>query len=428
MRIALLTAGTRGDHQPYLALADEFRARGHQVELTATENYADVVRRAGFEPHVIPFNSAELLESPAAKRGLASGNPLPFLQIMLDTVKIMTGERGDQMHEVLAGACEGADVIISCASTLPWAMERREKTGQRVIGGLPYPLERTADFPSSFTVKTMLSSRRLRLLSYTAFELAYGIAYRKMDRRVRELMGLPGAPRNPFRRIREDEIPLVHMVSPVLLPKPADWPERSTVVGAPIMPEAQRGAWGEAEVDPALDDWLDAGEAPVYFCLTGMPILDPVGSLDLIDGVCRRLGVRALVTVKGEGYPLGTGHDGRMHVLTSFDYDRVLSRCRAVVHHGGSGNTHDVLRAGLPAVVIGVHSDQFFYGWRISALGIGADFPYPSLTADRLHDGLVKALSPDAARRAADLGRIVSAENGVKAAVDAVELLAAAPV
>jgi sterol 3beta-glucosyltransferase len=424
MRIALLTAGTRGDHQPYLALADEFRSRGHQVEITATENYADVVRRCGFEPHVIPFNSAELLESPAAKRGLSSGNPLPFLQIMLDTVKIMAGERGTQMHEVLSEACASAEVIVSCASTLPWAMERGEQTGQTVIGGLPYPLERTGEFPSSFMVKRMISSRRLRLASYTAFEIAYGLAYRKMDRRVRQLMGLPGKPRNPFRRMREDGIPLVHMVSPVLLPKPADWPERSIIVGAPTLPPQLRGAWGESVVDPALTAWLDEGEPPIYFCLTGMPVLDPTASCDLIAAVCRRLGARALVTVKGEGYPRGIGYDRNLFVLDSFDYDRVLSRCRAVVHHGGSGNSHDVLRAGLPAVVIGVHSDQFFYGWRMSALGIGADFPYPSLTEDRLHDALVRTLTPQSRTKAAALGRKVAAENGIQAAADAVEKLA----
>ncbi|MDO3647872.1 glycosyltransferase [Nocardia mangyaensis] len=425
MRIALLTAGTRGDHQPYLALADEFATRGHQVAITATENYAEVVRRSGFEPHVIPFNSAELLESPAAKRALSSGKTLPFVRIMLDTVKIMAGERGERMHEVLTEAVDSADVIVSCASTLPWAMERGGKTGQQVIGVLPYPLERTGEFPSSFMVKKMISSRRLRLASYSGFEFAYGVAYRRVDRRVRELMDLPGRPRNPFRRIREDGIPLVHMVSPTLLPKPADWPDRSTVVGAPILPPRLRGAWGEAEVDPTLNEWLDEGEPPVYFCLTGMPILDPVGACDLIAAVCRRLGARALVAVKGEGYPRGIGYDGGLFVLDSFDYDRVLPRCRAVVHHGGSGNTHDVLRAGLPAVVIGVHSDQFFYGWRIAELGIGADFPYPALTEDRLHDALVRTLTPEARDRAAELGRAVSAENGVRAAADAVERLAA---
>ncbi|WP_342217141.1 nucleotide disphospho-sugar-binding domain-containing protein, partial [Nocardia abscessus] len=93
---------------------------------------------------------------------------------------------------------------------------------------------------------------------------------------------------------------------------------------------------------------------------------------------------------------------------------------------GGSGNTHDVVRAGIPAVVIPVHSDQFFYGWRIAALGIGATFPYRRITPDRLYQALARALTPQARQRAEEIGRTAAAENGVLAAVDAVEKLATA--
>ncbi len=47
----------------------------------------------------LPFNSAELLESPAAKRALSSGKTLPFVRIMLDTVKIMAGGLTGWMDE-----------------------------------------------------------------------------------------------------------------------------------------------------------------------------------------------------------------------------------------------------------------------------------------------------------------------------------------
>ncbi|WP_280241397.1 glycosyltransferase [Nocardia abscessus] len=426
MRVALLPAGTRGDHQPYLALADEFRTRGHDVEITATRNQAHIVRNADFEPHVIPFDAAELLETPAATRALASGRTLPFIRIMLDTVKIIEGGRGVAMHEVLAKACADADVVVACASTLPWAMEFREKTGTPVIGCLPYPLERTGEFPSSFMAKNMTSSRILSRATYSLFELSYTFLYRKVDRQLRQQMGLPGKPRNPFRRLRDERIPLVHMVSPVLLPKPHDWPERATVVGAPILPQRLRDAWGEAVIDPELDAWLDEGEPPIYFCMTGMPVVDPVECHRMIATVCARLGARALVTVKGEDFPKGFSADRAVLVIDSFDYDRVLPRCRAVVHHGGSGNTHDVVRAGIPAVVIPVHSDQFFYGWRIAALGIGATFPYRRITPDRLYQALARALTPQARQRAEEIGRTAAAENGVLAAVDAVEKLGTA--
>jgi sterol 3beta-glucosyltransferase len=422
MRVALLPAGTRGDHQPYLALAHEFRARGHEVEITATRNQAHIVRKAGFEPRVIPFDAAELLDTTAAKRALASGKTLPFIRIMLDTVRIIEGERGVAMHEVLARTCGSADVVVACASTLPWAMEFREKTGTPVIGCLPYPLERTDEFPSSFMAKNMTSSRILSRATYSLFELSYTFLYRKVDRQLRRQMGLTGRPRNPFRRLRAERIPLVHMVSPVLLPKPHDWPERATVVGASILPSLLRDAWGEAVVDA----WLDEGEPPIYFCMTGMPVLDPVECREMIATVCARLGARALVTVKGEGFPKGFSADRTLLIIDSFDYDRVLPRCAAVVHHGGSGNTHDVVRAGIPAVVIPVHSDQFFYGWRIAALGIGATFPYRTITPDRLHQALARSLTPHVRQRAAEIGRTVAQENGVLAAVDAAEKLATA--
>ena len=42
MRVAVLTYGTRGDVQPYLAVADRLRSRGHDVVLTVTTNLADM--------------------------------------------------------------------------------------------------------------------------------------------------------------------------------------------------------------------------------------------------------------------------------------------------------------------------------------------------------------------------------------------------
>ncbi|MEZ0373180.1 MAG: glycosyltransferase, partial [Candidatus Sericytochromatia bacterium] len=52
MRILLLTAGSRGDVQPLLALALNLQARGHQVCLAAPPNFAGWIGACGlrFEP------------------------------------------------------------------------------------------------------------------------------------------------------------------------------------------------------------------------------------------------------------------------------------------------------------------------------------------------------------------------------------------
>ena len=51
MRITLLTLGTRGDVQPFIALGKYLQANGHTVRLAAPDNFADW---AG--AHGLPFH------------------------------------------------------------------------------------------------------------------------------------------------------------------------------------------------------------------------------------------------------------------------------------------------------------------------------------------------------------------------------------
>ncbi len=122
----------------------------------------------------------------------------------------------------------------------------------------------------------------------------------------------------------------------------------------------------------------------------------------------------------------GKFDEGEGGPIFPYQTDRGRPRGGAVVPPGGCGNTHDVVRAGIPAVVIPVHSDQFFYGWRIAGLGIGATFPYRRITPDRLYQALARALTPQARQRAEEIGRTVGGENVVLAVVDAVEKIATA--
>jgi UDP:flavonoid glycosyltransferase YjiC (YdhE family) len=50
-------------------------------------------------------------------------------------------------------------------------------------------------------------------------------------------------------------------------------------------------------------------------------------------------------------------------------YDDVLSRCVAVIHHGGAGVTYSTLRAGLPALVFPHDYDQPDFAARLIARG-----------------------------------------------------------
>jgi sterol 3beta-glucosyltransferase len=95
----------------------------------------------------------------------------------------------------------------------------------------------------------------------------------------------------------------------------------------------------------------------------------------------------------------------------------------AVVQHGGAGTTAAGLRAGKPIVTCPFFAVQFFWGRRVAALGASPGIiPYKHLTAERLAEAIVKAVSNPAMRqRTNELGERIRQENGVGKAIEVIE-------
>jgi sterol 3beta-glucosyltransferase len=99
----------------------------------------------------------------------------------------------------------------------------------------------------------------------------------------------------------------------------------------------------------------------------------------------------------------------------------------AVVHHGGSGTTGFGFWAGAPNIIVPFLFDQFYWGRRIEALGVGpAAVPYKKLTAERLAVALETAVTdPHLRQNAAALGERIRQEDGVGTAVRIVQQILA---
>lgn len=94
-------------------------------------------------------------------------------------------------------------------------------------------------------------------------------------------------------------------------------------------------------------------------------------------------GAHALVVTGGEGKAAPTGLPAGVEVHPWVDFDRVLPRMAAVIHHGGVGTTHAALRMGLPQGVVPHAGDQHAQAGRVTAAGVGygiapRDFTLPA--------------------------------------------------
>jgi UDP:flavonoid glycosyltransferase YjiC (YdhE family) len=102
-------------------------------------------------------------------------------------------------------------------------------------------------------------------------------------------------------------------------------------------------------------------------------------------------------------------------------YAQIFPRASVIVHQGGIGTTGQALRAGKPMLVMPFGGDQYDNGARIERLGAGRTIMRNRYTAERAAVELKRLFdNPSYRERAVDLGWRVQAEDGVRAACDAI--------
>src|SRR5438128_1167068 len=74
MKILILTIGTRGDVQPFLALAVGLQRAGHEVTIAASYTYAEWIRSYGIGVYPIDWSVRDFLQDPEIAAGLQSRN------------------------------------------------------------------------------------------------------------------------------------------------------------------------------------------------------------------------------------------------------------------------------------------------------------------------------------------------------------------
>jgi sterol 3beta-glucosyltransferase len=197
------------------------------------------------------------------------------------------------------------------------------------------------------------------------------------------------------------------------------WPESVRTNGFWYLP----GAPGWSPPD-RLARFLADGPTPVYIGFGSMAGRDPRRTTTIVTDAVRQAGVRAVPATGWGGIVTDIATDDVL-VIDQVPHDWLFPRVSAVVHHGGGGTTGAALAAGRPQVVCPLVADQPHWADRVHATGVA---PLPvrqqHLTAERLAAALA-AVTGDVGMhdRAASLGQVIRAENGVATAVDALEHL-----
>ena len=414
-RILLTTIGSFGDLHPKIALGLGLRERGHDIVFATHKEYGPKIESLGFEFHPIRPDNTALNDPQEMAR---------MMDVKTGTEYILRNWVFANLRETyndLIGVAKDADLIITgegvvaarlVAETLdiPWVLNVLSPISFMSAYDLPlFP------FMSWLTRLGSFSPVVGRLvLKFAKFVTS---KWCKPVHQLRSELGLP-AIKNPLYEDKFSPHLNLAMFSSVLGVPQLDWPANTVITGFTFYDGSQE----QTKLAPELKRFLDAGEPPIVFTLGSAAVLDPGNFYQESIKAAQQLNRRAVLLIGKNSPPENLSKDAI--AIDYVPYSQIFPHACIIVHQGGIGTTAQALRSGKPTLVMPYSHDQPDNAARLERLGTSRTIPRKQYTARQVIKVLGELLDdPNYTEKAAAIGHIVQAEDGVGLASDRIEKL-----
>ncbi len=419
MHLVIVTSGSRGDVQPYLALALRAHRQGHRVTLATHDVFRPWIEGFGVPFRALHGDPMRMLRAPGANAWLSGGSRAGLLRFAREFRREFSSLIDGLLADLVTVTAD-ADLVVHGAVCMA-AAQLQELRGMPVMAGWLAPLTPTRAFPvAGLTYREPRSpaEERRNWISHLVGEQLLWQPTRSAVNRWRRhnLHAAPLPVLGPFAAQRTPDYPACYAYSPAVLPRPADWPAWIAPTGWWFLDEPA------FTPSPALTTFMDAGDAPVTIGFGSMTPQDAEWLTRVVLDACEQAETRA-VLLQGWGSLGDTSLPSTVHVEREVPHSWLFARSSAIVHHGGAGTTGASVRSGTPSLVVPLGFDQQFWGSRLDTLGVSPppirrrDVTAPALAA------AIRRMRTDARMRdtASALGATVRAEDGTGVALARIE-------
>jgi len=390
MNVVITSFGTRGDFEPFIALAEELASWGHETFFAIPPSAVEYFRPLPFRFSVIGSGMPDIrddvnaawTERPDAYR--SSSATLKMLKRLR--------EYFPQILNDLVEASANASVLVSSA-TQPLSRIVHDLTGVPFVsvqfshfGGIGGPaLNEIGD--------TLVNSYRRELgLSSIRHPLSLGANSPQLA---------------------------LYAMSSHLIGRPPEWPRHYHITGFFFRSR-------EPSPEQSLIDFLNSGPEPVSVCFGSMTHRNQNMLMSVMSEAIDRCGLRAVIQGKA---PSGSENEpsAEIYWAESLPHFYLFARTACVVCHGGAGTSAKAFRAGIPVIFVphGEMYDQHYWAQIGADLGCSPNaIPYLNLTKDSMTDALRACLEePTIRTNARLLADKLQRENGVQKARQLIEAL-----
>ncbi len=363
MKIILISIGTQGDMEPFLAIGEILKEKGHQVICAFPEQFRNLVEDSNMKFASLGTKYIEMLDSDigrAAMGGSASG-----LKKFIAYVKLAKNQT-EANKELVKKQYE----IIE--SEIPYRIVYNAKVTYPVIWGLKNSGRNILICASPYLhyvkghTHVVFHSNFGTFFNKLTFSLAnFGMA---MTTRI-SLKWLNITEKISRKQIKTAMLSnkAIYTISPSLFPRPDYWKENLDVLGY-----HERNKIVNWQPNKEITDFLTKHDRILFITFGSMLNPEPVEKTKIILEILERNKIPAIINTASGGLSKLENYDTKLiHFVSRIPYDWIFPKIYAVIHHGGSGTTHLAIKYGCASMIIPHVVDQFMWDKIIYDLGVG---------------------------------------------------------
>lgn len=412
----LLTIGSRGDVQPYIALALRLMRDKHKVTIVTHDEFKEWIEGYGIQHRQAGGDPTALMKLSAEHKMFSPG----FFKESL-------GHFRQWLDELLLdawNACKDADVLIESPSAMA-GIHIAEALKIPYFRAFTMPWTRTNAYPQAFMVPAFEMGPSFNYSTYVLFDnILWRATSGQVNKWRKEHLKLSAT---DMSTLSVSKVPFLYNFSSAVVPKPLDWHDDITITGYWNL-ENSDTEWSPPK---DLEEFMAKARADkkplVYIGFGSIVVPKPVAMSRSIYRAVVKADVRAVIA-KGwssrGSEPMEEGQQlekpDEVFEVEKVPHGWLFPKVDAAMHHGGAGTVGASLRAGIPTLIKPWFGDQFFWALRVTKLEVG--LKVPSLRSDEIANALKKATTDKVMiEKAARVGERIRREDGCDAAVQAIQ-------
>lgn len=413
MRIAIFTLGSRGDVQPYVALAKQAVNIGHSVVICTGKTFKKFIIE-----NDIAFAEAEsdlmaMLQTKEGQDVFNNGMKHIFktMKYMKEVVNPAYRKTLDQFWE----AAQGADVILYHPKAFG-AADMAMALGIPCISIPPVPITAPiSEFPNLAISPTKNLGSIINKFTYRMMAKAESASIKELNDFREKTLHLPKRKSGLYTyRMNGKDIPIIYPISNALFADVKSWKDKVYLPGFFYLDT------GSQALDKRVRDFINQGSAPIVISFSSMPLKDPLAFKDKLVSALMQTDNRAIVLTGISGMVFGD--DDPILAVEQAPHALLFPLAKGIVHHGGVGTMATALKSGRPQLIIPFSVDQPFWANRLYTMGYALKpLREKSLTTQDFIRSFLDMEKAENIAAASKIKKLIEMENGTANAIQYIE-------